>query len=60
MIIGIILLSGLLLFLLYVRLYGIYLSFKKKWYIGTAALVVPFFADVVGIAKILFKKDLLK
>lgn len=41
------------------RVYGIVLSFKKKWYIGVAALVVPLFAEIVAIAKLVFKKDLL-
>lgn len=41
-------------------LYGIYLSFKKKWYIGAISLIVPGFSLVVGIAKLIFKKDLLK
>lgn len=42
-----------------VQIYGTYVSFCKKWYIGLAALVFPGFAVVVGAAK-LFKKDLLK
>lgn len=42
-----------------VSIYGIYTAFLKKWYIGVAALLVPGFAMVVGIAK-LFKKDILK
>jgi hypothetical protein len=50
---------GLGLGLFALRIYGIYLSFKKAWYIGAASLFVPFFADVVGIAKFFFKKDLL-
>jgi hypothetical protein len=40
--------------------YGMILSFKKKWYIGLAAIVVPLFAFVIGTAKVVFKKDLLK
>ena len=39
---------------------GIYQSFKKAWYLGITALLVPGFATVLGLAKLLFKKDLLK
>jgi hypothetical protein len=39
--------------------YGTVLCFKKKWYMGLAALAVPGFALVVGAAKAFFKKDLL-
>jgi hypothetical protein len=39
--------------------YGAILAFRKKWYIGLATLVVPFFATVLGISKFFFKKDLL-
>ena len=41
------------------HIYGIVLSFQKKWYIGLASLVVPLFALVIGVAKFFFKKDLL-
>lgn len=41
-------------------IYGVYLSFKKKWYIGVASLIVPGFALVVGVYKLITKKDLLK
>lgn len=41
------------------HLHGIMLAFKKKWYIGVIAIVVPFFALIVSLAKILFKKDIL-
>jgi len=41
------------------KIYGIYLCFKYKWYIGVCALVVPFFAEIIAIAKLFFKKDLL-
>lgn len=59
---------GLLMFLLAIatmvgllalKLYGIYLCFSKKWYLGAVALVVPLFAEVIGAAKLFFKKDLL-
>lgn len=40
-------------------IYGIVLSFEKKWYIGAVALVIPLFAQVVAIAKIC-GKDILK
>ena len=43
-----------------VNFYGIYLSFKKKWYIGAVALLVPGFSLVVGLYKAITKKDLLK
>lgn len=41
------------------KIYGVILSFKKKWYIGAVAIIVPGFAEVIAIAKLL-KKDLLK
>lgn len=41
------------------QVYGVVLSFRKKWYVGLAALAVPAFALVVGGAKLL-GKDLLK
>lgn len=40
------------------QVYGLYVSFCKKWYFGVAALLVPGFAFIVGIFKI-FKKDIL-
>ncbi len=42
------------------HIHGIILSFKKKWYIGLAALTIPWFALIISIAKVFFKKDLLK
>lgn len=39
--------------------YGIILSFNKKWYIGAVALFLPLFGLVIGTAKVVFKKDLL-
>lgn len=42
-----------------VSIYGVVLSFKKVWYVGLAALVFPLFGLTVGIAKLIFKKDLL-
>lgn len=42
------------------NLYGYYLCFAKKWYIGAVALFIPGFALIIGIAKLVFKKDLLK
>lgn len=50
--------SSLAIFLLHV--YGIILSFKKTWYFGVIALLVPWFAVIVGAAKFFFKKNLLK
>ena len=47
------------MFLFVMKVYGAYLAFQKKWYIGAIALVCPFFAEIVGIAKFVFKKDLL-
>jgi hypothetical protein len=41
------------------EVYGVYLSFNKKWYLGAVALLVPGFALVIGAAKFLFRKDLL-
>lgn len=41
------------------KVYGVVLSFQKKWYIGVAALLVPFFAEIIALSKLLFKKDLL-
>ena len=41
-----------------IHVYGIYVSFLKKWYLGAAALLIPGFALVVGLFKI-FKKDIL-
>ena len=42
-----------------ITIYGIYLCFCKKWYIGIAALLVPGFATIVGWFKF-FKKDILQ
>lgn len=42
-----------------ITVYGIYLSFKKKWYFGVIGLAIPVFGFIVGLGK-LFKKDLLK
>ena len=42
------------------KIYGAYQAFKKKWYFGVAALLVPGFGLVVGCAKFFFKKDILK
>lgn len=41
------------------RTYGIILCFEKKWYIGVVAILVPFFGEIVAVAKLAFKKDLL-
>ena len=43
---------------LLIQVYGAYISFKAKWYLGAVALLVPGFAFVVGTFK-LFKKDIL-
>lgn len=42
------------------KIHGVVLCFRKKWYLGVAALMVPFFAEIVSVAKVVFKKDLLK
>lgn len=42
------------------HIYGIVHCFKKKWYLGAAALLIPGFAWVIAIAKLVFKKDLLE
>lgn len=44
----------------FLRFYGIYLSFKKKWYFGVISLIVPCFAEVVALFKLIGKKDILK
>lgn len=41
-----------------IEIYGMYIAFTKKWYLGAVALIVPGFALVVGLFK-LFKKDIL-
>jgi hypothetical protein len=62
---GILALPVIFLFLfaaacLALRLYGAVLGFRKAWYFGLMALVVPFFGEIIALAKLLFKKDLLK
>lgn len=47
-------------FLLFLKVHGTIGSFKKRWYFGVIALTVPFFAEIVSVAKLAFKKDLLK
>jgi hypothetical protein len=42
------------------HLYGAYLGFQKKWYIGLAALLVGGFGVIIGAAKLFFNKDLIK
>lgn len=46
--------------LLAIKIYGVVLGFKSKWYFGVLALVVPFFAEIITISKLLLKKDLLE
>lgn len=59
--IGFILLCVLLgLLPIAVSSYGTYLSFKNKWYIGAASLLIPGFALIVGSYKLITKKDLLR
>lgn len=41
------------------KIHGVVLSFKKKWYIGVLALVVPLFAEIVSVVKVVLDKDLL-
>lgn len=52
--------AGIALACALISLYGVYLSFSKKWYIGAVALFIHPFAFIVGAAKLFFKKDLLK
>lgn len=61
--IGVILVGALFSFVMAVlaaKIHGIILSFQKKWYTGVVALIVPGFAVVVSVAKVVFKKDLLQ
>jgi len=51
-------LLSLVMFALHI--YGAILGFRKKWYIGLAALVFSGFGLVLGISKVFFKKDLIK
>lgn len=53
-------LGALFIFLLAMKIYGTYISFKKAWYIGLASIVFPGFAEVVGLFKFFTKKDVLK
>ncbi len=41
------------------QVYGVLVSFSKKWYFGLLSLLIPGFAMVVGGAKVL-GKDILK
>jgi hypothetical protein len=52
-------LTVLFLGLLALKIYGVVIAFRKKWYFGVLALIVPFFADIIAVAKLVFKKDLL-
>jgi hypothetical protein len=40
-------------------IYGVVLGFRKKWYMGLAALMFSPFGVTLGIAKYFFKTDLL-
>jgi len=42
------------------HVYGIILSFKRHALYGVIALLVPGFATIIGIAKGVFKKNLLE
>jgi lysylphosphatidylglycerol synthetase-like protein (DUF2156 family) len=42
------------------HVYGIVLSFRKAWYIGLISILVPFFALIVGAAKLFFRTDILE
>lgn len=44
---------GLAFVALILEVYGAYLAFRKKWYLGVIALAVPPFGLVLAIAKIL-------
>jgi len=48
------------LFTASIKLYGAFLGFQKKWYLGLIALFVPFFGLAVGFSKLVLKKDILK
>lgn len=41
-------------------LYGAYLGFKKKWYIGVIALVFSIVGIFIGGAKFFFNKNVLQ
>jgi len=58
--IGAVVAVALWLLMVFLQLYGVYLGFKKKWYIGAVSLLLPGFAPVVGAAKFLFNKNILK
>lgn len=51
---------GLSLALLALHIYGAYLCFCKKWYIGLAALVFGWFGIIVGAARYFWGKDILR
>lgn len=53
------LLGAVMLTGLYLQIMGIIHSFKKAWYIGLVAVLVPLFALFVGTAKEVFDTDIL-
>lgn len=50
------LLPILLLVLLALRIYGAYLAFKKKWWLGLLALIIPGISDIIIIIDWLDKR----
>lgn len=51
--------TSVLVGFLYFQIVGIIVGFKKAWYIGLIALLVPIFALVIGVAKKVFGTDIL-
>ncbi len=52
--------AAITLALFAMKIYGAVLGFRKKWYFGLMALTIPFFAEILVIAKVIFKKDILE
>lgn len=44
---------------LYFQIVGIIAGFRKAWYVGLVAIVIPAFAVVIGVAKKVFGKNIL-
>lgn len=40
------------------KLVGSWVAFKKKWWLGVLCLIVPFFAEIVFLFKVVLKIDL--
>lgn len=52
------LIATIVAIVLILKCYGVYLSFKKNFIVGAISLVVPMFAEIIAVAKLL-GKDLL-